>query len=68
MGNPGIEPAVVASPEALDGAAMSSLLGYDAACLTCGYNLRGLPLSGVCPECSAPVENASSTSSQAPAR
>lgn len=28
---------------------------YDCSCARCGYNLRGLLLSGVCPECAAPV-------------
>jgi hypothetical protein len=27
----------------------------DLACSGCSYNLRGLPLTGACPECSAPV-------------
>jgi hypothetical protein len=28
----------------------------NAFCLTCGYNLRGQPLTGLCPECGSPVE------------
>lgn len=28
---------------------------YDCSCARCGYNLRGLLLSGACPECAAPV-------------
>ncbi len=27
----------------------------DVACRACGYNLRGLPASGVCPECACPL-------------
>src|SRR5690242_2831255 len=27
----------------------------DALCRRCGYNLRGLPLDGRCPECATPV-------------
>jgi hypothetical protein len=28
----------------------------DVPCLNCGYNLRGLPSDGACPECGAPVQ------------
>jgi predicted RNA-binding Zn-ribbon protein involved in translation (DUF1610 family) len=28
---------------------------YDQACIGCGYALRGLPVTGVCPECGTPV-------------
>lgn len=28
-------------------------------CLTCGYNLKGLAASGVCPECGEPVQHSS---------
>lgn len=31
-------------------------LDHDRPCLSCGYNLRGLPTSGSCPECGTPVE------------
>src|SRR5262245_16191872 len=41
-------PAPCASGEA-------ALLEEDAACLGCGYNLRGLTIGGVCPECAEPV-------------
>lgn len=36
---------------AFDGAYVNA----DVACHGCGYNLRGLPVTGRCPECSAPV-------------
>lgn len=29
---------------------------HDHACIICGYNLRGLPASGLCPECGTPAE------------
>ncbi|MFQ5414282.1 MAG: hypothetical protein ACE5E6_07460 [Phycisphaerae bacterium] len=28
---------------------------YDVACVGCGYNLRGLPSGGWCPECATPI-------------
>ena len=31
-------------------------LDDDVSCTQCGYNLRGLQVSGSCPECNAPVE------------
>lgn len=31
-------------------------LDHDRPCLSCGYNLRGLSVSGACPECGTPVE------------
>jgi hypothetical protein len=32
------------------------VVATDRACIRCSYNLRGLPTSGVCPECGTPVE------------
>jgi hypothetical protein len=32
-------------------------LDRDQPCLKCGYQLRGLPLAGVCPECGTPIED-----------
>lgn len=34
-----------------------SHLGRDQPCFKCSYNLRGLPLNGVCPECGLPVQD-----------
>src|SRR4051812_29270484 len=31
------------------------MIDFDRACATCGYNLRGLQPSGVCPECGSLV-------------
>jgi hypothetical protein len=32
-----------------------SYRGRDVYCITCGYDLRGQPMGGVCPECGTPV-------------
>jgi len=36
-------------------AAGGPFVEHDLPCLACGYNLRGLALAGLCPECAAPV-------------
>ncbi len=49
-------PPVIASPdEAPVPIGADGNLAADRACVRCGYNLRGLPRAGVCPECSTPV-------------
>ena len=49
-------PPVIASPdEASVPIGADGNLAADRACVRCGYNLRGLPRAGVCPECSTPV-------------
>lgn len=35
--------------------AVQQLIDHDIDCIKCGYNLRGLAMSGTCPECGAPV-------------
>lgn len=37
-------------------AATTGVVGTSQPCIRCGYDLRGLPIAGACPECSAPVE------------
>lgn len=37
----------------------SSLITTDQPCQRCGYNLRGLKIPGVCPECGAPIRGRS---------
>lgn len=34
-----------------------SILNADRSCFRCSYNLRGLPIAGVCPECGTPVQD-----------
>jgi len=34
---------------------------HDLPCKTCAYNLRGLSMSGICPECTEPVRNSFSS-------
>lgn len=34
---------------------LPSTIDTDLACVKCGYNLRGLAIKGVCPECSRPI-------------
>lgn len=43
---------------AADGQAVATtgVVGTSQPCIRCGYDLRGLPISGACPECAAPVE------------
>lgn len=36
----------------------TAVMGTDLACIPCGYNLRGLPAAGACPECGTPVADA----------
>lgn len=43
------------APEVSRGAALGRELAGDMPCVVCGYNLRGLSIRGVCPECSTPV-------------
>lgn len=45
--------------------AMSLYIDEDLIC-RCGYNLRGLPPSGKCPECGTPIHNAIATRQSAP--
>ncbi len=33
-------------------------VGIDLPCISCGYNLRSLPMSGRCPECNSAIESA----------
>lgn len=33
----------------------SGLVGDDRPCVSCGYNVRGLPADGACPECGTPI-------------
>ena len=33
-------------------------VGIDLPCISCGYNLRSLPMSGRCPECNSSIESA----------
>ncbi|MCC6676675.1 MAG: hypothetical protein IT436_05980 [Phycisphaerales bacterium] len=35
--------------------APGSVVDFDQACIRCGYNVRGLPTTGLCPECATPV-------------
>ncbi len=51
----GAEPRTISRPADLPGAPMSSTLAFDAPCRRCGYNLRGLTLGTVCPECRGAV-------------
>jgi hypothetical protein len=37
--------------------AAGAVLAEDRACVQCGYNLRGLPYAGKCPECGIPVQD-----------
>lgn len=47
-----------AEPAALpDSNAQPTHVRPGARCIRCGYELAGLPLSGVCPECAVPVEH-----------
>jgi hypothetical protein len=39
----------------LGSAAAHRLATQDVPCLRCGYNLRGLKIDGLCPECGAPI-------------
>lgn len=59
QGQPGHtpEPGGSAAPRA-DSSWLGRQLGGDLPCIRCGYNLRGLSIRGVCPECGAPVRGA----------
>lgn len=35
----------------------NAMLDRDQPCMKCGYQLRGLPVAGVCPECGTPVQD-----------
>ena len=37
------------------GLAAAAAVDRDASCIECGYNLRGLPIDGTCPECGAGI-------------
>ncbi len=39
------------------GEELTDIVDRDVQCVSCGYNLRGLGLAGVCPECGCPVEH-----------
>jgi hypothetical protein len=40
----------------------------DVYCVTCGYDLRGQPMSGLCPECGTPVWRSPARVAPAPSR
>lgn len=48
-------PLNASATNAADDAGGEPRIVADLPCLTCEYNLRGLPLSGRCPECGSPV-------------
>lgn len=49
----GMDPQV--GPDATDVRLSGEVVADDRPCLSCGYNIRGLPALGHCPECGAPV-------------
>ncbi len=63
----GLDPATIAAIRASVGAGGSAddkeTVLHDTACLDCGYNLKGLPLDGTCPECGMWVKRSVFTSS-----
>jgi hypothetical protein len=48
-------PAMTTLPAASAPTPGDAPLDYDAACISCQYNLRGLRPTGACPECGAPI-------------
>lgn len=42
-------------PMAIPAMDNAGMIGFDLACINCGYNLRGLRGDGVCPECANPI-------------
>ncbi len=48
-------PVTHASYDAVDGASMQDVLGFDYTCAGCEYNLLGLAIGSDCPECGCPV-------------
>jgi hypothetical protein len=59
---PIVAPPIAPPPIVADDGARAAVLddvgnlGEDIPCRECGYNLRGLPLTQSCPECSLPIE------------
>lgn len=53
--NDGPIPVVEPPPVASEPPPIRGTVEQDKPCFRCSYNLRGLPVSGVCPECGAPV-------------
>jgi hypothetical protein len=47
-----------AAIDSASSAMTDGVIEHDLLCRTCGYNLRGLSLRGVCPECQTPVDRA----------
>lgn len=50
-----LEPRQIGARTELDGAPMSSTIGFEHPCFGCKYSLKGLSLDSKCPECGKPV-------------